>query len=478
MRNIFHFLCFCLCQVLDGGIDMIGLKNVSYSYSKENQIVKNINIKIQDGECVLLSGRSGCGKTTVGRIINNLIPRFFENGIMTGDVYINDKNTNEFEMYELSNLIGTVFQNPKAQFFHTNSDAEIVFGLENRGMKSEEIVKRYNEVIDELNIQKLTNRSMFSMSGGEKQIIAFASMYAMNPQVYVLDEPTANIDKTTILKVREIIDKLKKTGHTIIICEHRLYFLKDLVDRVLYVDQGAVKQTFSGHEFFRLDDKTRIAMGLRTLDVPKLKNISKYDISNNSLKIENLSCGYDEKNVFENINLSVNAGEILGITGNNGVGKTTLVRCIAGLHKQSEGQITLNGKVINSKKRQMLSSMVMQDVNCQLFTDSLIEECRLGNNCNDEQIEEVLNELGLIDIKDLHPMVLSGGQKQRLVVANAVLSDKQIFIFDEPTSGLDYEGMIVVSSELKNLSKKGYYIFIVSHDIEFINETCDRVYDF
>lgn len=126
----------------------------------------------------------------------------------------------------------------------------------------------------------------------------------------------------------------------------------------------------------------------------------------------------------------------------------------------------------------MLSSMVMQDVNCQLFTDSLIEECRLGNNCNDEQIEEVLNELGLINIKDLHPMVLSGGQKQRLVVANAVLSDKQIFIFDEPTSGLDYEGMIVVSSELKNLSKKGYYIFIVSHDIEFINETCDRVYDF
>lgn len=459
---------------------MIELKNVSYLYSKENpdKTVKNVSLKIKDGECILLCGRSGCGKTTVGRIINKLIPEFFENGIMTGDVYIDNKNTSEFEMHKLSNLIGTVFQNPKAQFFHTNSDAEIVFGLENRGMRSEEIIKRYEEVVKELNIQKLTDRSMFSMSGGEKQIIAFASIYAMNPTVYVLDEPTANIDKKTILKVREIIEKLKKAGHTIVICEHRLYFLKDLVDKVLYVEQGEVKQTFSGNEFFSLDDKTRISMGLRSLDSPKLKNISKNDTSNTPLRIENLSCCYDERKVFENISLSVNAGEILGITGNNGVGKTTLVRCIAGLHKESKGQITVGGKVIKNKERQKLSSMVMQDVNYQLFTDSLMEECRLGNNCNNEQIDEILNELRLIEFQDSHPMVLSGGQKQRLVVANAILSDKQIFIFDEPTSGLDYEGMIAVSNVLKKISQKGYYILIVSHDLEFINETCDKVYEF
>ena len=120
----------------------------------------------------------------------------------------------------------------------------------------------------------------------------------------------------------------------------------------------------------------------------------------------------------------------------------------------------------------------MQDVNYQLFTNNLVEECHLGNNCSDSQIEEVLKELGLIEFKELHPMVLSGGQKQRLVIGNAVLSNKQIFIFDEPTSGLDYEGMKVVSKELKKLSKNGYYIFIVSHDIEFINATCDRVYEF
>lgn len=457
---------------------MIELKDVSYSYSEEEQIVKNLNLKIQDGECILLCGRSGCGKTTIGRIINNLIPRFFENGRMKGEVYIDDKNTNQFEMYELSRLIGTVFQNPKAQFFHTNSDAEIVFGLENSGMESEEIIKSYKKAVDELNIQNLTNKNMFLMSGGEKQIIAFASIYAMNPKVYVLDEPTANIDKTTILKIREIIEKLKKEGHTIIICEHRLYFLKDLVDRVLYVDKGVIKQSFSGNDFFKLDDKKRISMGLRSLEEPTLKTETKKNTSNNSLKIENVSCNYGEKKVFENLKLEVNEGEILGIIGKNGVGKTTLIRCIAGLHKQSEGQISLNGKVLNNKERQKLSAMVMQDVNYQLFTNNLVEECHLGNNCSDSQIEEVLKELGLIEFKELHPMVLSGGQKQRLVIGNAVLSDKQIFIFDEPTSGLDYEGMKVVSKELKKLSKNGYYIFIVSHDIEFINATCDRVYEF
>lgn len=274
---------------------MIKLKDVSYSYSEEKQIVKNLNLKIKDGECILLCGRSGCGKTTIGRIINNLIPRFFENGLMNGEVYIDDKNTNQFEMYELSRLIGTVFQNPKAQFFHTNSDAEIVFGLENSGMESEEIIKSYKKAVDELNIQNLTNRNMFLMSGGEKQIIAFASIYAMNPKVYVLDEPTANIDKTTILKIREIIEKLKEAGHTIIICEHRLYFLKDLVDRVLYVDKGVIKQSFSGNDFFKLDDKKRISMGLRSLEEPTLKTETKQNISNNSLKIENVSCNYGEK---------------------------------------------------------------------------------------------------------------------------------------------------------------------------------------
>ncbi|NLN98433.1 MAG: ABC transporter ATP-binding protein [Eubacteriaceae bacterium] len=456
---------------------MIELKNISYSYHKEKEIIKDLNINIRAGECILFCGKSGCGKTTIGRIINNLIPQFYENGYMSGDVWIDNQNTKNIEMYELSKWMGTVFQNPKTQFFHTNSNAEIVFGLENSGMEPETIRNRYDEAIKELNIEKLTDRNMFSMSGGEKQIIAFASVYAMNPKIYILDEPTANIDKKAILKIEEIIKKLKKMGHTVIIFEHRLYFLRDVVDRVFYVEKGVVDKEFSTDAFFNLDDKIRMNMGLRSLKIPSLKKFDHGYRNNRLLEIRNLSCQYGNKTIFKNLNLSVNAGDIVGIVGDNGVGKTTLVRCIAGLHTESKGTIQLDHETLNRKKRQNISSMVMQDVNYQLFKDSALEECCLGNNCTQKESDVVLRKLDLNDFKELHPMVLSGGQKQRLVIANAVLSDKKILIFDEPTSGLDYFGMIAVSKQLKKLSEKGHYIFLVSHDVEFINEVCTKIYE-
>lgn len=454
----------------------VELENISYSYREEQEIIKDMHLRIHDGECVLFCGRSGCGKTTIGRIINNLIPRFYETGHLAGTVFIDGKNTKDSEMHELAKWMGTVFQNPKTQFFHTNSNSEIVFGLENAGMDPKSIRRRYDEVVEELDIEKLTDRNMFSMSGGEKQIIAFASVYAMNPKIYILDEPTANIDRKAILKIEEIIQKLKALGHTVIIFEHRLYFLRDVVDRVYYLDQGVVQREFSAHDFFNLDERTRIGMGLRSLKRSKLNKVENTFREESPFIIDGLTCRYGDKTVFSNVRLSVDPGDIVGIVGDNGAGKTTLVRCIAGLHQESKGSITLNGERLSKKKRQTLSAMVMQDVNYQLFTDSIVEECRLGNDCTHEEIEAVVQELGLSDFKELHPMVLSGGQKQRLVIANAILSEKKVLIFDEPTSGLDYYGMIAVSRQLKKLSEKGHFMFVVSHDVEFINETCTKLF--
>lgn len=460
---------------------MIELKNISYSYSPDQELVRDLNIRINSGECLLLCGKSGSGKTTVSRIINNLIPRFYENGQLQGDVLIDGQNTKDLQMYQLSEIIGAVFQNPKTQFFHTNSDAEIVVGLENAGVAPEKIRQRFGEVVEDLEIENLTDRNMFSLSGGEKQIIAFASIYAINPQVYILDELTANIDQRTIAKVCEIIKKLKAMGRTVIICEHRLYFLRDLVDRALYIDNGVIQEEFSPGEFFALDNRTRIAMGLRSLESPNLHACNNghtpTDPTESALVISDLTCCYGKKAVFNRLNLSANPGEIVGITGDNGAGKTTLVRCLAGLHKETTGTVKLDGKMLNLKQRQKISSMVMQDVNYQLFTDSVVEECRLGNDASDTAINTVLKELALDGFEDAHPMVLSGGQKQRLVIANSVLSDKKILIFDEPTSGLDYEGMLAVSRQLKKLSEDGHFIFLVTHDIELINETCTSVFE-
>ncbi len=459
---------------------MLHIKDVYFGYDKNSYSLKNINLEINKGECILLCGESGCGKTTLTKVINGLIPNFYENGVLKGEVEYNSNNLNHMKMYEIAQIIGSVFQNPKSQFFHIQSDSEIAFGLENEGMPRNNILNRVNDTVEELRIENLIKRNIFNMSGGEKQQLAFASVYAMNPEIYVLDEPTANIDEEAIDKLRNIIKKIKDEGHTIIIAEHRLYFLKDIADRAVYIKNGEIKKIYEGHEFFNLKDEERIKMGLRTLEKSSLKvQENQYNDENSGLVIKDLTCAFNRKNVFENINIYAKPNSVIGIIGKNGAGKSTLCRCIAGLVKESKGTIKWMGKTVSFKKRQKLCSLVMQDVNHQLFSDSVYNECKLGTgNISDEYILKVLEQFDLLEYKDSHPMALSGGQKQRLAIVTSILSGKKVLIFDEPTSGLDYERMINVSNELKDLAKEGRCIIIISHDMEFLNITCESVFKF
>ncbi|MBU5486015.1 energy-coupling factor ABC transporter ATP-binding protein [Clostridium sp. MSJ-11] len=457
---------------------MLKVKDVSFSYTKQMPSLEHINLDIQPGECILLCGESGCGKTTLTKVINGLIPHFYNQGTLNGEVIYRGKTIGNMRMYEIAKYISSVFQNPKSQFFHTQSDAEIVFGLENEGMDTNFIKKRFQKVVSDLHVNNLTGRSVFSMSGGEKQQLAFASVYAMNPKIYVLDEPTANIDQEAIERLTEIIKKIKERGHTVIIAEHRLFFLKDIIDRAIYIRNGKIEQILNKDEFFKLSEDQRISMGLRTLHKETLcLSYGSNDKDFVNVEITGLSCGFKRKFLFKNLNLSFKEGSILGITGKNGVGKSTLCRCIAGLHKEKSGTIKWNGKPLKMKKRRALCSMVMQDVNHQLFSDSVYNECRLGNEkVSDEKIFDVLEQFDLLKYKDAHPMSLSGGQKQRLAVETSILSEKKILIFDEPTSGLDYRRMINVSKQIKSLSERGHCIMIISHDIEFLNQTCNQVF--
>jgi len=459
---------------------MLDIKNISFSYDDEKTSLKNINLDINNGECILLCGESGCGKTTLTKVINGLIPHFYENGKLTGEVIYESKIIADMKMYEIAKLIGSVFQNPKSQFFHTQSNAEIAFGLENEGLPSIEIKNRLEEVIEELKIEDLTNRDVFTMSGGEKQQLAFASIYAMNPKIYVLDEPTANIDESAIEKLTEIIKKIKERGHTIIIAEHRLFFLKELIDRAVYIKNGKIEKMYCAEDFFNLRDEQRIGMGLRTLEKSNLCiPENEYINESNGLIVENLRCSFNNNNVFKNVNFTLKNNDIIGIVGKNGVGKSTLCRCIAGLVKEKGGTIRWNGKKLSPKERRKLCSLVMQDVNHQLFSDSVYNECKLGtDNISHERIFKILEQFDLLKYKDAHPMALSGGQKQRLAIVTSILSNKKILIFDEPTSGLDYKRMITVSEHIKALSKEGHCIVIISHDMEFLNITCKHVFKF
>lgn len=458
---------------------MIQIKDVSFAYASGLETLHNINLSAKKGECILLCGESGCGKTTVTKLVNGLIPHFAEECDLKGNVQAAGFSVADTELYELAKHIGSVFQNPKSQFFNLDTDSEIAFGLENEGVDPEYMKKRLDIVIKNLQIENLTNRRVFSLSGGEKQTLAFASVYAMKPEIYVLDEPSANLDVEAIERLRNQIILLKKQGHTVLIAEHRLYFIADLIDRALYFQSGRLTASFSRDELQNLPESKRKEMGLRTLSQPKicLPKARKTD-DGIGLMVENLSCGYkNESNIFENLSFAAIPGEVLAITGHNGAGKTTLMRCLCGLLKERVGTITLYGKPLKAKNRLRESFLVMQETGHQLFYDSVWNECEQasGETINDKEIESILDKFDLLEYKEHHPMALSGGQKQRLAVATALLSNKKLMIFDEPTSGLDYRHMREVSAVIRDLAKQGHIILVVSHDNEFMAEACDRM---
>ena len=454
---------------------MIKFENVNVTMQGK-RILSDINLEIQDGEFVLICGESGCGKTTMTKLINGLIPHFVRDVSVDGTITVCGKNVAEMPMYEIAELVGSVFQNPKTQFFYTNSNAEMAFGLENRGVEPEYIRKRIKNTINELDIEKLEDRDVFSMSGGEKQLLAFASVYAMNPQIYVLDEPSANLDIAAMEKLSERMKVIKEKRHTVVVAEHRLAWIQKFADRIIYMKEGRIEQEFISDEFKALSDLKRKQMGLRSI-VPEQIQIP--EITGNSedavLQICNLSCKRKKQMIFQNISLFARAGDIIGITGKNGAGKSTFCNCLCGLLKPKGGEILYQGKKLSEKARTKLFGMVMQEVNHQLFSDSVKNECMLANEeASEQEIRELLEKFDLEEYAEYHPMILSGGQRQRLAICQAVMGEKKLLIFDEPTSGLDFRHMCQVEKLMKQLSEEKYIIIVVTHDYEFLNRACKR----
>ena len=326
------------------------------------------------------------------------------------------------------------------------------------------------------------NRDIFSLSGGEKQLVAIASVYAMNPDIYVMDEPSANLDMEVTERLKKIITLLKRQGKTIIIAEHRIAYLRDLVDRVVYMKNGSIIREYSRKAFLALSDSERKKMGLRAV-FPERLSIKSPDriCPTEVLLTENLAVSYSKQEpLIASISTTAHAGEVIGIIGRNGQGKSTFAKCVCGLLKEAAGKIIVNGSPLSSKQRAGKIYLVMQEPGYQLFADSVEKELRVSfehkkSEADKERAEQLLEQLGLSEKKDRHPLSLSGGEKQRLSVAAALMQAAHIFFLDEPTSGLDLENMNRVSALLSDLRSEGKTVFVITHDYEFLLNTCDRV---
>lgn len=460
---------------------MIKIDHISFSYGEENENtggVRDIDLNIEDGQFVVLCGESGCGKTTITRLINGLIPHYYE-GQMAGEVWVNGEKVSEQPLYDTAAVVGSVFQNPQSQFFNVDTTSEITFGCENLGQPEKDIRERFAKTVRDFRLEKLMDRNIFHLSGGEKQKIACAGVSIMEPDVLVMDEPSSNLDAASILDLRKILAFWKSQGKTIIVSEHRLYYLRGLADRFIYLAEGQVSRDYSAAEFEQLTEQQRSNMGLRTFALERLLPPVLPQQEKTALALHNFRFAYkNEPETLHIMDCEIPTNRIVGIIGNNGAGKSTFSRCFCGLEKRC-GEIVWNGRKYRPKDRLSTCYMVMQEVNHQLFTESVLDEVLISmEEENQERAEEILNRLDLLAFKDRHPMSLSGGQKQRVAIASAIASKRSILFFDEPTSGLDYKHMKEVANVLRQVRDTGITVYVITHDLELILDCCTDIVHF
>ena len=458
---------------------MIELKNVCFSYTGERADggMKDVTLTVSGGEAVLLCGCSGCGKTTLTRLINGLIPHYYE-GELSGKVTVSEYTVSDTPLYEMAGTVGSVFQNPRSQFFNVDTDSELAFACENLGMPEQEVRERVRRAVSELSLELLSGRSIFELSGGEKQKIACGSVSALSPDIIVLDAPTSNLDLEGIRSLQSVIKQWKKQKKTIVIAEHRLHFMAGIADRVLYMKNGTIAEEYRAEDFFKQPAAFYTERGLRIPDLALLSRTREGNPGGSgNCTLENVHYSYKStKAVLDIPKLQLPAGKATAVIGKNGAGKTTLMRSICGLLKGARSVLELNGIRYSAKKRLSVCYQVMQEVNHQLFTESVLDEVLLSMEQEDEgQAGEILKNLDLYGYKELHPMSLSGGQKQRVAIASALAAGRPLLVFDEPTSGLDFWHMKQVADNIRALTEKGKTVFIVTHDPEFIMECCDYI---
>jgi len=470
---------------------MINIEKLEYHYPHTSKPALNsVDLHVDKGEFILVTGKSGCGKSTLACTLNGIIPHI-SGGDMEGKVVVNGKNTKNFTVFQMAQEVGFIFQNPESQFFNLQVEDEVAFGPENLGLDPEEIDKRVSKALHDVKMTFWRKHNVFNLSEGQKQRVTIAANLSLNPELLVLDEPTSNLDLPGAIKLFQTLERLKNNGKTIVLIDHRTQHVRELVDRVIIMDEGKIP--YEGGKKLLHDPEAMKKYSIRnpthlTTMVKKFNAYNTSNISHNTskviLEVNNLSYQYSNGFALEDVSFTLKKGEILGIVGNNGSGKTTLAKVLAGLLKPGKGTIIFFPEDQGGNKISMAHKlgMVLQNPDHQLFMNKVHTELsfglsELGFSLEEieSRVEDILSSMNLSKLRNRHPHSLSSGEKQRTLISAFMTRQPHLLILDEPTTGMDSYHMNQLVGEIMKLQGDGVSFILISHDIEFLLKTTHKL---
>ncbi|MBW6466559.1 MAG: energy-coupling factor ABC transporter ATP-binding protein [Brevefilum sp.] len=470
--------------------------DLSFRYNSRSDLALNkVSFSVNPGEVLLIAGSSGCGKTTLMRCINGLIPNAYQ-GDVEGDITLFGQSVFDLEMSEISQTVGTILQDPERQILGTYVLNDVAFGLESLGMPRDQILSRVDQALDRMGILHLRDRETFGTSGGEKQKIALAGVLAMNPRILLLDEPLASLDPASAHEALQIFRQLADEGLTVMIVEHRV---EDVLaihpERVIYMDEGRITYAGDRNGLLQAVDYTRIKLPAeivmdraRSDPPPKFEPILKQDPQHvdELVKFDHVHFRYDEELPFvlDDINFSINHGDVIAILGHNGSGKTTMVKHALGLLKPTRGEVYLEGKSTRSMTVAAAAKSVgyvFQSPSQMLFAPTVAEELAFGpTNLGmakadiKNNIQWAIETVNLEEELDTPPLALSFGQQKRISIAAVLSMRSRILMMDEPTAGQDYWNYRTFMDAI--LQMPGFdAIAFITHDLDLALIYANRI---
>lgn len=469
---------------------VVKLEGLTFTYAgSETPALKDINLTVRPGEFVTITGPSGCGKSTLAFCLTGFIPHSFD-GVMEGKVIVGGRDTRTCTPGELAGIAGLVQQDPESQLCTLNVLDEVAFGPENICLPPDEIRERVKWALSAVGLSGFTERLVHTLSGGEKQRLAIASVLAMRPQLLILDEPTANLDPRGCREVLSVIKKLHQEHKTaIIVIEHRLQYLLPFSDRLILIEDGRISGDLQPQRFhhyyptFKVKDVQEKGreISISSRDVGERSAFSDKPL----LAVEDITVKYEQKTALDRVSFSLYPGETVAVMGDNGSGKTTLLHVLLGICKPDQGRVVFNSEDITStgvswRARDM--GLTFQNPNHQLFERTVIKEARMHSHFlaadleqSLKRVEQLLEEFDLSSYREQVPFALSLGEKKRLTLISVLAYQPRILLLDEPLVGQDQERLELLLSAIFEHQRRGGITIMVCHEPQVVKTCCTRV---